>query len=87
MLLVIDVGNTHTVIGIYEDKNLIGHWRISTDLKKTEDELAMLFINLLNQKGLSYNNIKAIAISCVVPPLTWTLNKMAKNYFQVRPIW
>ncbi len=86
MLLVIDVGNTHTVIGIYKDKNLIGHWRISTDLKKTEDELAMLFINLLNQKGLSYNNIKAIAISCVVPSLTWTLNKMAKNYFQVRPI-
>lgn len=86
MLLVIDVGNTHAVIGIYEDKNLIGHWRIATDLKKTEDELAMLFINLLNQKGLSYNNIKAITMSCVVPPLTWVLNKMAKTYFQVQPI-
>ena len=43
MLLVIDVGNTHTVIGIFKEDNLKSHWRISTDLRKTEDEFAILF--------------------------------------------
>ena len=46
MLMVTDVGNTHTVIGIYQGEELKSHWRISTDLRKTEDELAKLFINL-----------------------------------------
>ena len=42
MLLVADVGNTHTVIGLYDKDKLLSHWRISTDLRKTEDEFAMI---------------------------------------------
>lgn len=86
MLLVIDVGNTHTAIGIFEDDKVNGHWRISTNFKKTEDEFAMLFKNLLAEKGANYNHIKAIAISCVVPPLIWILVKMSRIYFNIKPI-
>jgi type III pantothenate kinase len=86
MLLVIDVGNTHTAVGIFEDDKVRGHWRISTNIKKTEDEFAMLFKNLLAEKGINYNHIKAIAISCVVPPLIWILVKMSRIYFNIKPI-
>ena len=86
MLLVIDVGNTHTVIGIFEGEEIRGHWRISTDFKKTEDEFAMLCKNLLAEQALNYTHIKAVAISCVVPPLIWILLQMSKTYFKVKPI-
>jgi len=86
MLLVIDVGNTHIVIGIFEGDVLRQSWRISTDLKKTEDEFAMLFKNLLVEQGLKFNDINGIAISCVVPPLKWILTKMSKDYFYVTPL-
>lgn len=86
MLLVIDVGNTHMVVGIFDGDKLRRSWRISTDLKKTEDEFAMLFKNLLAEQELIYTHIKAVVISCVVPPLTWILVKMSKDYFQVQPL-
>jgi len=86
MLLVIDVGNTHTAIGVFADDKISGHWRISTNFKKTEDEFAMLCKSLLAEKGLGYNDIKGIAISCVVPPLVWILVKMSKVYFNLQPI-
>jgi len=86
MLLVIDVGNTHMVVGIFDGDKLMRSWRISTDLKKTEDEFAMLFKNLLAEQELRYTHIKAVVISCVVPPLTWILVKMSKDYFQVQPL-
>jgi len=86
MLLVIDVGNTHTVIGIFEGEEIRGHWRISTDFKKTEDEFAMLCKNLLAEQALNYTHIKAVVISCVVPPLIWILLQMSKTYFKVEPI-
>jgi type III pantothenate kinase len=86
MLLVIDVGNTHMVVGIYEGDKLKRSWRISTDLKKTEDEFAMLFKNLLAEKELKYADIRAVVISCVVPPLTWILVKMSEDYLNIRPL-
>jgi len=58
MILVIDVGNTHTVIGAYKEEKLSGHWRISTDLNKTEDEYGMLVKSLLSDSNLSFLDIK-----------------------------
>ncbi|MDI9597472.1 MAG: type III pantothenate kinase [Atribacterota bacterium] len=86
MLLLIDVGNTHTNFGIYKDEELCGHWRIATDFKKTEDELAVLFISLMNEKKIEYKQIRAVVISCVVPPLIWILTKMSRVYFNIKPI-
>lgn len=86
MLMVTDIGNTHTVIGIYQGEELKSHWRISTDLRKTEDELAMLFRNLLAEQDLNFRNIDAAAISCVVPPLIWIYNKVCSKYCQIKPL-
>lgn len=86
MILVIDVGNTHTVIGVYKEEKLLGHWRISTNLEKTEDEYGILIKGLLDNSKLSLADIKGIVISCVVPPIIWILKKMSADYFKVSPI-
>jgi len=86
MILVIDVGNSHTVIGVYKEEKLLGHWRISTNLKKTEDEYGILVKGLLDNSKLSLADIKGIVISCVVPPIIWILKKMSADYFKVSPI-
>ena len=86
MILVIDVGNSHTVIGVYKEEKLLDHWRISTNLKKTEDEYGILVKSLLDNSKLSLADIKGIVISCVVPPIIWILKKMSADYFKVSPI-
>jgi len=86
MILVIDVGNSHTVIGVYKEEKLLGHWRISTNLKKTEDEYGILVKGLLDNSKLSLADIKGIVISCVVSPIIWILKKMSADYFKVSPI-
>ena len=83
MILVIDVGNTHTVIGLYKEEKLLGYWRVSTDLNKTEDEYGMLVKNLLSNSNLSLSDIKSVVISCVIPPVSWILKKMSIDYFKV----
>jgi len=86
MILVIDVGNTHTVIGVYKEEKLLRHWRISTNLEKTEDEYGILVKSLLVNSKLSLEDIKGMVISCVIPPVTWILKKMSVDYFKVPPI-
>jgi type III pantothenate kinase len=86
MILVIDVGNTHTVIGVYKEEKLLFHWRISTNIEKTEDEYGILVKNLLANSELSLTDITGIAISCVIPPVVWVLKKMSVDYFKVSPI-
>ena len=86
MILVIDVGNTHTVLGIYNDKKLENFWRISTDLNKTEDEYGILLKGLLSSSKLDFLDIKSAVISCVIPPVSWMLKKMSKDYFKVTAI-
>ena len=86
MLLVLDAGNTHTVIGVFDGDKLKNHWRIYTDLRKTEDEYAMLFKNLLAEESILCTDIKEVAISCVVPPLNWILRKVFIEYCHAEPL-
>ena len=61
MLLVIDVGNTNIVLGVYDKKNLVGHWRISTDRVRTTDEYGMLMMNLFfHDRKVDVKDIKDI---------------------------
>ena len=87
MLLVIDVGNTNTVVGVYEAKTLITNWRLSTDRNRTIDEYGILFRNLFTLAKMDSEKISGIAISSVVPPLNFTLTKMAELYFNVTPYY
>lgn len=83
MLLVIDVGNTHIVIGCFEGRALKANWRIATRREVTADELAVMLSNLFQLHGFALEQISAAAIASVVPPVTASLVEMAKNTFKV----
>ena len=86
MLLVLDIGNSNIVMGAYEGKKLLRHWRISTDRQKTGDEYGILFNELFRYQSIEMSDIKAIIISSVVPPLVVPLRKMCERYFRIRPL-
>lgn len=69
MLFVIDIGNTHTVAGIFQDQTIIRQWRIKTDPLMTSDELGINYHNLINIANIDVRAINGIIISSVVPPL------------------
>ncbi|SET83978.1 pantothenate kinase [Oceanobacillus limi] len=81
MLLVLDVGNTNTVLGVFEKDILKHQWRIKTDRYKTEDEFGILIKSLFEHKSLKLTDITGIIISSVVPPIMFSLEKMCKDYF------
>ncbi|MCP4050293.1 MAG: type III pantothenate kinase, partial [bacterium] len=88
MLLVIDVGNTNTVIGIYDNNVLIEDWRIKTIRDTTADEFNVLIKALFSDsKAASADKIKKILISSVVPPAVPILNSFCKKYLKNSPIW
>lgn len=87
MLLAIDVGNTNTVLGLYQADVLVDHWRISTNAQRTADELGVLLNQLFAVRGPivpGQDEISTAILSSVVPPLTETLVQMVKRYFNVR---
>lgn len=86
MLLAIDVGNTNIMIGVFEQQKVRICWRLATDWNSTEDELGMIIKNLLHHSKLSPREITAVAISSVVPPLMYSLEKMTEKYFFVKPL-
>lgn len=86
MLLVIDVGNTNIVLGIFDGKTLVDHWRISTDRLRTTDEYGVLIRNLFYLNNANAEEIDAIIISSVVPPVMPTLERMCQRYFGIAPL-
>lgn len=79
--LVIDIGNTHTVFGIYEDFTLIHSWRLRTDQLRTEDEYFSILKTLADNNKINLNNISACSLSSVVPNLTRSFTHLVKKYF------
>ncbi len=69
MLLAIDIGNTHVVLGLFDGPKLVHHWRLGTNVHSTSDEIAALLRSLLDLSGVSPTQVKDAIISCVVPPL------------------
>ena len=86
MILVLDIGNTNTVLGVFNDGELSYEWRIQTDRHKTEDEFGILIKSLFEHKGLTFAQIKGIIISSVVPPIMKALEKMCEIYFCITPL-
>lgn len=70
MLLAVDVGNTQTVIGLFADRKLAGHWRLSTNASLTSDELRVKVAGLLGLDGLSWGDVNHVILASVVPRLT-----------------
>ncbi len=86
MLLAVDVGNTNIVFGVYKQKNLLYHWYMRSDPKRTEDEYAMTLKNLMTDVGMEFTQLTGAIIASVVPPLTHTLKRMIEKYLQMKPI-
>jgi type III pantothenate kinase len=86
MLLVIDVGNTNTVLGVYDGDVLVDHWRIVTEREKTADEWGILFRDLFLFDKINMKDFTGLIISCVVPPVLNMIEEMAEKYFQVDPL-
>jgi len=86
LLLVVDVGNTHTVLGVYEGEALLGHWRIASESHRTRDEIGVLLRSLFELEGIRVAEITGIAVSSVVPALTPTFEEVARDYFHRKPV-
>ena len=97
MLLVIDVGNTNTVLGVYEagatgfagksKTKLVAHWRVATVRTHTVDEYGVLFRNLFAIGKVEAEDVRGIIISSVVPPMDSTLREVCERYFHLRPLF
>lgn len=87
MLLVIDVGNSHTVFGLYDASDkLTQHWRLSTSRNRTSDEYGILLRQLFEAAALNPSVISGCMIACVVPPMLPILTEMVARYAGVTPL-
>ena len=102
MLLVLDVGNTNTVLGVYAQvakpdpdgdageplryERLVANWRVATRQGSTVDEYGVLFRNLFSMASLEASGIRGIVISSVVPPLDPVLRQVCERYFNSKPL-
>ncbi len=87
MLLVVDVGNTNTVLGIFDDDQLICNWRIRSASRITEDEFNIVISNLFQSKNIKPSDIRKTIISCVVPPMMRILDEYCRKYLGHAPAW
>jgi len=86
VILVLDVGNTNIVVGVYKGKELINYWRIATEKNKTSDEYGIIINSMLAYDGINLRSMKAVVISSVVPPTMYSLEAMSIKYCGIRPI-
>jgi type III pantothenate kinase len=80
MLLAVDVGNTQTVLGLYDGEELLEHWRLATEAERTGDELAALLARLLELRGRTFSEVDDIALSSTVPLLVSAYQELADRY-------
>ena len=87
MLVTIDVGNSHTVIGIYSGERLLHHWRLSTNTDRTTDEHGAILSTLLQAACLDTPlKPEGVAVACVVPSLNQVMEQVAERYFHCTPV-
>lgn len=86
MLLVIDIGNTNITMGIYDQDNLIGTYRLTTKFQRTSDEYGFMLISFLNASEIRPNQINDIIISSVVPKINYSFTNSIKKYLHKNPI-
>ena len=86
MLLAININNTNTMLGLFDNQTWIANWRVSSDRAKLVDEYGMLLKNLFDFEGYKWEDISAVAIASVVPPLTTTFTDMSRRFFKRDPL-
>ena len=86
MLLAIDVGNTNTVVALYEGEKMRRHWRMATDKNRASDEIGMLLLQFLGTERAGAEDIEAVMISSVVPPFMHSLTNAVRRYLDCEPM-
>jgi type III pantothenate kinase len=86
MLLAADVGNTETVLGVFDGSELIHTWRLSTQPERSADELALILAGLLEHRGLTLEKLSGLCVASVVPDVTQQLRELAARYLPFEPL-
>ncbi|MDD4985414.1 MAG: type III pantothenate kinase [Dehalococcoidales bacterium] len=86
MLLAIDIGNTDTKLGVFEDTKLRATWHMATNIHRTADEYAAILLNLMHHQKLDTPDITETAICSVVPPLITIYEDLFQHYFKLTPL-
>ena len=86
MLIAVDAGNTHTVVGLFDGNDLRDQWRIATNANRTSDEHALLLAQFLSQHGRGFGEVTGMVVSSTVPRLTAVLRTLAERYLSVAPV-
>ena len=86
MILVLDVGNTNIVIGVYDKNELLTEWRLSTQMIRSADEYGIQFINLFAIADIDKQQIEGVIMSSVVPTIMYSLEHMIRKYFKLAPL-
>ncbi|MGL5674859.1 MAG: type III pantothenate kinase [Cellulosilyticaceae bacterium] len=86
MILAIDVGNTHIVLGVMEKQKLVASFRLTTQTPRTSDEYGITMTSMLSQRGIETQGIQAVIIASVVPDIMYSLTNSIKRYFNLRPL-
>lgn len=87
MLLLFDVGNTHTVAGFTEDGTNFVKWRLATHKFETEDELFVLLKSLLENSKIAFSQIDSVIIASVVPPVNYIFQRFSEKYLGIKNLW
>lgn len=86
MVLVIDVGNTNMVFGLYEGDELISTWRMSTEMAKTADEIGITIRSFFEDEGKDVKNVEGVIIGSVVPNIMYSLTHSINKYIGIEPM-
>lgn len=86
MLLAMDIGNTNTVLGLFQNDHLIHDWRIRTEVNTTVDEYGITVRSLFSGNQFQAAEVKNIIISCVVPPVLNAIERFCTKYFNIHPL-
>ncbi|MDO5689240.1 MAG: type III pantothenate kinase [Tissierellia bacterium] len=86
MLLVIDIGNTNIVSGLFDGETLVHQWRISSDTNRSSDEYGLIYTQLFEVNGVEFDEVEDIMIASVVPSLAHTIPSMCERYLKKRPL-
>jgi type III pantothenate kinase len=82
VLLAVDVGNTQTVLGLFDDERLVSHWRIATEAERTGDELAALLTDLLELRNHTFADVSGLCLSSTVPLLVRSYQELVERHLE-----
>ena len=86
MILVIDVGNTNTALGVFNADELLCSWRFVSKTPRTSDEYAVMFQGFFENDHLDYHEVESVIAASVVPNIMYSLNNGIKKLFGVEPL-